>query len=85
MRREQGGELRGRASGDGANSSAYAYARRDKTHGKFEPGIEDQTDWVMEAFEEQGLTNVKRTMLPGVAHSSLAKEVWAFVDGWVAE
>ena len=53
---------------------------RDKTHGKFEPGIEDQTDWVMDAFQEQGFTQVKRTMLPGVGHSALAKEVWAFVD-----
>ncbi len=53
---------------------------RDKTFGKTEPGIEDQTDWVMEAFEEQGFTNVKRTMLPGVGHSALAKEVWEYVD-----
>ena len=57
---------------------------RDKTHGKFEPGIEDQTDWVMEAFEAQGFTNVKRTMLPGVGHSALAKEVWEFVDACAA-
>ncbi|MDA1195000.1 MAG: alpha/beta hydrolase-fold protein [Planctomycetota bacterium] len=53
---------------------------RDLTHGKTPPGIEQQTDWAMKAFEENGFTNVKRTMLPGVGHSNLVKEVWAFVD-----
>ena len=44
------------------------------------PGIEEQTDWAMKAFADQGFTNVKRTMLPGVGHSALPREVWDFVD-----
>ena len=50
------------------------------THGKTPPGIEEQTDWAMKAFEEQGFTKVTRTMLPGVGHSSLVKQVWDYVD-----
>ncbi|MDJ0975702.1 MAG: hypothetical protein QNJ98_14670 [Planctomycetota bacterium] len=53
---------------------------RHLTHGKTPPGIEEQTDWAMKAFEENGFTNVKRTMLPGVGHSSLVRQVWDFVD-----
>jgi poly(3-hydroxybutyrate) depolymerase len=53
---------------------------RELTHGKFKPGLEEQTDWAMKAFEEQGFKNVKRTMLPGVGHSALPREVWEFVD-----
>ncbi len=53
---------------------------RHLTHGKTPPGIEQQTDWAMKAFEEHGFTKVKRTMLPGVGHSNLVKQVWAFVD-----
>ena len=53
---------------------------RHLTHGKTPPGIEEQTDWAMKAFQENGFTQVKRTMLPGVGHSNLVKQVWAFVD-----
>jgi hypothetical protein len=53
---------------------------RHLTHGRSPPGIEEQTDWAMKAFEERGFTRVKRTMLPGVGHSALPREVWAFVD-----
>jgi hypothetical protein len=53
---------------------------RHLTHGKTPPGIEDQTDMAMKAFADQGFTNVKRTMLPGVGHSALPREVWSFVD-----
>jgi len=53
---------------------------RHLTHGKTPPGIEQQTDWAMKAFEENGFTNVKRSMLPGVGHSNLSRQVWAFVD-----
>ncbi len=53
---------------------------RHLTHGKTPPGIEDQTDQAMQAFKENGFTNVKRTMLPGVGHSSLVRQVWTFVD-----
>ena len=44
------------------------------------PGIEGQSDWAMESFQKLGFTRVKRTMLPGVGHSSCPKEVWAFLD-----
>jgi pimeloyl-ACP methyl ester carboxylesterase len=50
------------------------------THGTTPPGIEEQTDWAEKALAEHGFQHVKRTMLPGVGHSSLAKEVWDFVD-----
>ncbi len=54
---------------------------REFTHGnKDSPGIEPQSDWAVKALEENGFTNVKRTMLPGVGHSSLAREVWLYVD-----
>jgi hypothetical protein len=53
---------------------------RDLTHGTTPPGIEQQTDWAMEAFAQHGFTHVRRTMLPGVGHSNLVKEVWDFVD-----
>jgi predicted esterase len=52
---------------------------RDQVHGQ-KPGIEGQSDGAMEAFERLGFTRVRRTMLPGVGHSSCAREVWAFVD-----
>jgi len=44
------------------------------------PGIEGQSDWAQEAFTKLKFTRVKRTMLPGVGHSSCAKEVWEFFD-----
>ena len=44
------------------------------------PGIEGQTDWAMEAFGNLGFKNVKRTMLPGVGHSSCTTQVWTFLD-----
>ena len=54
---------------------------KEFTHGNpNSPGIEPQTDWAMKAFEENGFTKVKRTMLPGVGHSALPREVWKYVD-----
>jgi len=55
---------------------------REWTHGKVGgvPGIEPQTDNVMKVLEQLGFTNVKREMLPGVGHSSLADRVWKVVD-----
>jgi dienelactone hydrolase len=44
------------------------------------PGIEGQSDQAQEAFGRLGFTRVKRTMLPGVGHSSCVAQVWAFVD-----
>jgi dienelactone hydrolase len=44
------------------------------------PGIEGQSDWAMKAFQDLGFSRVKRTMLPGVGHSSCVREVWAFLD-----
>lgn len=44
------------------------------------PGIEGQSDWAMQSFEKLGFKHVKRTMLPGVGHSSCVKEVWTFLD-----
>lgn len=44
------------------------------------PGIEGQADWAQEAFTRLGFKHVKRTMLPGVGHSSCPKEVWSFLD-----
>lgn len=52
---------------------------RDHVFGQ-KPGIEGQSDWALESFQKLGFTNVKRTMLPGVGHSSCTKEVWAFLD-----
>lgn len=52
---------------------------RDQVFGQ-KPGIEGQSDWALESFQKLGFTRVKRTMLPGVGHSSCAKEVWAFCD-----
>lgn len=55
---------------------------RDFTHGnKDSPGIEPQSDGAVKALEENGFTKVTRTMLPGVGHSPLPREVWEFVDG----
>ena len=54
---------------------------REFTHGnKNSPGIEPQTDSVMKALEALNFTNVKRTLLPGVKHSSCANQVWDFCD-----
>ena len=54
---------------------------RDFTHGnKNSPGIEPQTDHAMKALEALKFTNVKRTMLPGVKHSSCPAQVWDFCD-----
>jgi predicted esterase len=50
------------------------------THGKSPPGIEEQTDWAEKALADHGFTNVKRTMLDGVGHSSCPRQVWGFVD-----
>ena len=54
---------------------------RDFTHGnQAMPGIEPQTDSAVKALESLGFTNVKRTMLPGVGHSSCAQQVWDAAD-----
>jgi len=55
---------------------------REWTHGKVGgvPGIEPQTDRAMKVLEEKGYTRVKREMLPGVKHSSLAAKVWDVAD-----
>ncbi len=45
-----------------------------------EPGIERQTDLAVERFESLGFKDVKRTMLPGVGHTSAGTEVWTAVD-----
>jgi predicted esterase len=52
---------------------------RDQVFGQT-PGIEGQSDWAQEAFGKLGFTRVRRTMLPGVGHSSCVREVWAFLD-----
>lgn len=52
---------------------------RDHVFGQ-KPGIEGQSDWAQESFQKLGFTNVKRTMLTGVGHSSCVREVWAFLD-----
>ena len=44
------------------------------------PGIEGQAEWAQEAFTRLGFTHVRRTLLPGVGHSSCGKQVWDFVD-----
>ena len=49
---------------------------RDFTFGnKNSPGIEPQTDWAMKVFEAIGYPNVKRTMVPGMGHSSAVSQV----------
>jgi len=54
---------------------------REFTHGnENSPGIEPQTDRAVEALKRLGFTKVKRTMLPGKGHATLAAEVWAFTD-----
>jgi dienelactone hydrolase len=54
---------------------------RDWTHGnKNMPGIEPQTDTAEAKLKELGFTNVRRTMLPGVKHSSCARQVYEFAD-----
>lgn len=53
---------------------------RHMTHGKFPPGIEEQTDDAMAALADRGFENVKRTMWPGKGHVALAAEVYEFVD-----
>lgn len=54
---------------------------RDFTHGNKEmPGIEPQTDAAMKALGDLGFTRVRRTMLPGVGHSSCFVEVWKSCD-----
>ncbi len=54
---------------------------RDFTHGNKEmPGIEPQTDAAVKALEGLGFTRVRRTMLPGVGHSSCFGEVWKYAD-----
>jgi dienelactone hydrolase len=45
-----------------------------------EPGIEAQTDEAVAAFERLGYRDVRRTMLPGVGHSSCVAEVWKAFD-----
>jgi dienelactone hydrolase len=44
------------------------------------PGIEGQADWAEESFKTLKFTHVKRTMLPGVGHSSCGDKVWSFLD-----
>ncbi|MFM8978938.1 MAG: hypothetical protein ACKOSS_00510 [Planctomycetia bacterium] len=56
---------------------------RDHVFGQ-KPGIEGQADWAEAAFAKLQFSRVKRTMLPGVGHSSLGKEVWAFFDECLA-
>ncbi len=55
---------------------------RTWTHGKVNgvPGIEPQTDHAVKALTELGFTDLTRTMLPGVGHSALAKQVWEWAD-----
>ena len=55
---------------------------REWTHGKVGgvPGIEPQTDRVMEALRNKGYSDVQRKMLPGVRHSSLHGKVWETID-----
>ncbi len=54
---------------------------REFTHGNKEmPGIEPQTDAGVKALEALGFTRVRRTMLPGVGHSSCLGEVWKAAD-----
>ena len=48
---------------------------RDAIHGKTKPGIEGQTDIAVEWFGKIGFTNIKRTMLEGVGHSSCINNV----------
>jgi predicted esterase len=52
---------------------------RDHVFGQ-KPGIEGQADWAEESFKTLGFTRVKRTMLPGVGHSSCGPQVWSFLD-----
>jgi poly(3-hydroxybutyrate) depolymerase len=47
---------------------------------KGNPGIEPQTDNAVKVLEEKGFLNIKRAMLPGVKHSSLAGKVWETAD-----
>jgi hypothetical protein len=55
---------------------------RDFTFGKKDsPGIEPQTDFAVKTLKEKGFTRVERTMVKGAGHSSLAAQVWEFVDG----
>lgn len=54
---------------------------RDFTFGnKNSPGIEPQTDNAEKALIELGFTKVERSMLNGVKHSALRKQVWEFYD-----
>jgi predicted esterase len=53
---------------------------RDAVHGREKPGIEGQSDAAQAAFERLGFERVRRTMLPGVGHSSCVREVWEFFD-----
>ncbi|MCG3136031.1 MAG: hypothetical protein HMLKMBBP_03826 [Planctomycetes bacterium] len=55
---------------------------REWIHGKVggEKGIEHQSDLAEAELKRLGYTNVRRTMLPGVGHSSLPDKVWDFVD-----
>ena len=52
---------------------------RDNVFGA-KPGIEGQADWAEESFKTLKFTHVKRTMLPGVGHSSCGDKVWSFLD-----
>jgi hypothetical protein len=52
---------------------------RDHVFGQ-KPGIEGQADWAQESFTTLKFTHVKRTMLPGVGHSSCTDKVWSFLD-----
>jgi len=54
---------------------------RVHTHGDpKQPGIEDQTNWAEAAMKTLGYTHIRRTMFPGVGHSSLHDKAWDFVD-----
>jgi dienelactone hydrolase len=47
---------------------------------KNNPGIEPQTDNAVRTLKRLRFTNFKRTMLPGVGHSTCRKQVWDFAD-----
>ena len=57
---------------------------REWTHGKQgSPGIEPQTDAAMAALKRAGLTRVKRTLIPELAHSPARKQVLDFFEPYL--
>lgn len=54
------------------------------THGKEgSPGIEQQTDWAVEALTQLGYPKFKRTLVPGLGHSAAQERVLAFFSPYV--